>query len=76
MNKVAPDLDSAIKRARNQAAPPNNLRLKLAHACTKTGKCADCLAPDCICNQILVTRRNSGAPGRIRVILIGETLGY
>ncbi len=50
--------------------------LKRSHTCTKTGKCADCLAPDCICNQILVTRRNSGAPGRIRVILIGETLGY
>ena len=76
MNKVAPDLDSALKRARNVAAPINNLRLGKEHYCTKRGQCGDCMASDCICNQIVITRRNSGAPGRIKVVLIGEELGY
>jgi len=77
MNKISPDLDSAIKRARNIASPENNVRLGKEHPCTKTGRCGDCLAEDCICNQIVITRRNSGgAPGRIKVILIGEELGY
>ncbi len=77
MNKVAPDLSSAIKRARNIASPINNVRLNRGNPCTKTGKCEDCLSPNSICNQIVITRRNSGGPkGRIKVILIGETLGY
>ena len=40
----------------------------------KTGLCADCLSPECICSQIVVTRRSSG--GRIKVILVGEELGF
>ncbi len=43
--------------------------------CAVTGVCADCLADECFCNQIVVTRR-SGHTGRIKVILVGETLGY
>ena len=77
MDKITPDLDSAIKRARNSAAPANNLRLNHPNPCTKFGHCCDCLVPTSICNQIVITRRNSGgAPGRIKVILVGEKLGY
>lgn len=77
MNKVAPDLDSAMKRARNIASPENNVRLGKDHPCVKTGRCADCLCADSICNQFVITRRNSGgAAGRIKVFLIGEELGY
>lgn len=76
MNKVAPDLDSAMKRARNLAAPANVLRVgKKDTPCLKTGRCADCLSQDSICNQFVITRR-SGVKGRIRVFLIGEDLGY
>lgn len=75
MNKVAVDVDSAILRARNMAAPPNAVRLNRNTPCAETGKCANCLSEDCICNQIVVTRR-SGIPGRIKVILVGEELGY
>ncbi len=77
MNNVAPDLDSAMKRARNTASPANNVRLKKDHPCVKTGRCADCLCEDSICNQFVITRRNSGGPaGRIKVFLVGEELGY
>lgn len=75
MNKVAPDLDSAIKRARNSAAPANSIRFGLSNPCTVTGSCADCQSPDSICCQFVVTRRSRIA-GRIHVILVGAELGF
>lgn len=53
----------------------NCVRLNKQTPCAVTGVCADCLSPDCICNQVVITRR-SGIQGRIKVILIGEELGY
>lgn len=75
MNKVTPDVESAIARVRNIAAPPNAVRLNKNTPCSKTGKCGDCYSPECICSQVLVTRRSS-TPNRIKVILVGEELGY
>ncbi|HHW66960.1 MAG: hypothetical protein PWP07_2732 [Epulopiscium sp.] len=75
MNKVTPDEESAILRARNVAAPINALRLSKKTSCTSVGSCKDCLTPDCICCNIVVTRM-SKVPNRIKVILVGEDLGY
>lgn len=75
MNKVAADVESAYKRVKTEACPPNAVRLDRKLPCAATGVCADCLAEECFCNQIVVTRR-SGHAGRIKVILVGETLGY
>ena len=76
MNKVAADLDSALKRARNTAAPANIQRFDaLNPPCKKTGKCMDCKSPDTICCQFLVTRF-SMHKDRIHVILVGEELGF
>lgn len=75
MNKVVTDIDSGFKRVRNIASPPNTIRLNKKTPCAITGKCEDCYSPDCICGQFVVTRR-SGVPNRIKVILIGEELGY
>lgn len=75
MNKVAKDVDSAIKRARNVAAPVNALRLNRNTPCTKTGSCMNCLSPDTICCNFMITRF-SRAAGRIHVILINEELGF
>lgn len=75
MNKIVSDVESGLKRVRNIAAPPNTVRLNKNTPCAVTGKCGDCLSPDCICSQIVITRR-SGTPGRIKVILIGEELGF
>lgn len=74
MSKLAPDLDSAVSRARHLAAPPNNLRLKINNPCTLTGKCSDCLTETTICCQFVITRF-SKPKGRIKVILIGEEAG-
>lgn len=75
MNKVVTDIEEGIKRARNIAAPPNAIRLNRKTPCAITGKCEDCYSPDCMCGQLVITRR-SGIPNRIKVILIGEELGY
>lgn len=75
MNKVCPDLDSAMKRARNVAAPANALRFPINTPCKKTGKCYDCKQPDTICCQFLITRY-SKHNGRIHVILVNDFLGF
>lgn len=75
MNKVAADLESAIKRAHNVAAPPNTMRLGLETPCAKDGVCHNCLSPSKICNMLHVTHFNR-FPGRIQVVLVGESLGY
>lgn len=75
MNKLAPDVDTAIRRVRDVAAPPNTVRLGMKTPCAVQGRCMDCLSPDCICCQIVVTRK-SRIPNRIKVILVGEELGY
>ncbi len=75
INKVVSDLDCAVKRVQNQAAPPNVQRLNLDTSCSKTGYCMDCFTDDCICGQILVTRF-AKPKDRIKVVIVGEELGY
>lgn len=75
MNKVCPTLEDACRRVREIAAPPNCIRLNKKTPCATSGSCGDCYGDDCICSQMVITRR-SQIPGRIKVILIGETLGY
>ena len=75
MNKVAANVDEALSRVHGTATPMNCKRLGKNTPCSATGVCSDCLSPDCICNQVVITRR-SGIEGRIKVILIGEELGY
>jgi len=76
MNKVVDTVEDAVVRARTVAAPMNKQRFPAPTPCMATGSCADCNSDGCICNQILITRRNSGAPGRIKFILVGEELGF
>ena len=75
MNKVCDDVDGAMKRARNVAAPINAQRFGLSTPCTKTGTCMNCKSPDTICCQFLITRF-SRHPGRIHVILVNDNLGF
>lgn len=76
VNKIAGSFEAAMDRARNIAAPINAQRFAgLATPCAKTGLCADCQSPDSICAQFVVTRR-CRTKGRIKVILVGESLGF
>ena len=75
MNKVCSDVDAALKRARNVAAPINVQRFGLETPCAKTGKCMDCKSPDTICCQFLITRF-SRHKDRIHIILVNDDLGF
>ena len=75
MNKICKDIDHAMKRARNVAAPVNAQRFGLDTPCAKTGSCFNCKSPDTICCQFLITRYSRHA-GRISVILVNDELGY
>lgn len=74
MNKVVANVEDGVRRIRNMATPPNCNRLNCNTPCAVTGKCGDCFT-NSICTNIVVTRV-SMVPGRIKVILVGETLGY
>lgn len=75
MNKVAGDLDGAMRRAREVAAPMNAQRFPLKTPCVANGLCGDCKGSDSICAQIVTTRLCKPA-GRIKVVLVGEDLGF
>lgn len=75
INKIAEDEADAILRVKNVAAPLNTLRLKRNTPCTVDGVCHDCLSDDCICMHTVITR-NSRDKNRIKVIIVGEHLGY
>lgn len=75
MNKVAGDLDGAMRRAREVAAPMNAQRFPLKTPCVANGLCGDCKGPNSICAQIVITRMCKPA-GRIKVVLVGEDLGF
>ena len=75
MNKVVKDVENAVSRARNEAAPINAQRFDVDTPCSKKGACFDCKSPDCICCQIMITRF-SKLPKRIKVILVNDDLGF
>jgi hypothetical protein len=77
MNKVAANIDAAIARVKNTAAPANAIRVGVETPCAKTGFCRDpyCQPPHRICCQLVITEA-SMTPGRITVVLVGEALGY
>ncbi len=75
MNKITVDVQTAVERVRNFASPSNAVRLGTKTPCAEYGRCGNCLNDDCMCCQIVVTRR-SRQINRIKVILVGEELGY
>ena len=75
MNKVCPDVDSALKRARSVAAVTNAQRFPVDTPCKKVGACMNCKSMDTICCQFLITRFSRHAD-RIHVILCNDSLGF
>ncbi|WP_461812307.1 lactate utilization protein [Faecalimonas sp.] len=75
MNKVVPDVNTGISRVQNTAASINAVSLNKKTPCNLNGHCGNCHGEDCMCCQVVITR-HSRHIGRIKVILIGETLGF
>lgn len=75
MNKVVHTLEEAVGRTRGVAAPINAQRFPGETPCRTIGVCGDCNRDDCICCQLVITRHCLPA-GRIKVVLVGENLGF
>lgn len=73
-NKITQDLNSAMARIRDIAAPQNARRHRLATPCAKTNRCGDCSSPQRICNNWSIISK-CFPPQRIKVILIDADLG-
>jgi L-lactate utilization protein LutB len=73
-NKIVADLEDAMMRIKNFAAPANAIRLGLKTPCVKTSYCEECKSKDRICNNWAITEK-SFPKGRIKVVLINEDLG-
>ena len=73
-NKVVSDLEDAMMRIKNYAAPANAIRLNMKTPCVKTSYCEECKSKERICNTWAITEK-SFPKGRIKVVLINEDLG-
>ncbi|MBQ3053382.1 MAG: lactate utilization protein [Clostridia bacterium] len=82
INKIVKDMDEAVLRVKNIAAPKNCVRLNMNTPCAKLGHCIKndtsyegCNSPDKICCSRLVCGQQR-YKDRISVIIVGEELGY
>jgi len=72
---VEDDVNTAIKRVKDWASPPNAKRLSFKTPCAETGFCADCNSPDRICRIITIIERKPRITD-VEVVLINEDLGF
>ena len=85
-NKIVKDIDEAVKRVKTLAAPPNTVRLNCSTYCAEMGSCMSlnndggeicdgchCEARIC-CNFVISAQQRH--IDRIKVIIVGEELGY
>lgn len=76
-NKIAPDYEGALWRARNIASPKNAQRLGRRTPCAVKGdKCYDCDSPERICRALTVLWKKPNGVKRAEVVLIDQELGY
>lgn len=76
-NKIAPDYDAALWRARNIASPKNAQRIGVQTPCAAKGdRCYDCKSPQRICRALVVFWEKPKGIETVEVILIDEELGY
>ena len=74
-NKIVTDVEEAISRIKNYAAPVNSMRLDKKTPCVKSAICEDCKSPERICNTWAITEK-SFPKGRTKIVLINEELGF
>ena len=82
-NKIVRDVDEALERIHQIAAPLNAKRHYLQHhaegmgnlPCVRTGRCVGCTHEWKICNITVIIEGTIREKGRINVVLVGEELG-
>lgn len=75
MNKFVGSIEEGIHRIENVAAPANVQRLHRDTPCHTSGRCTHCFSAESVCSHTVITRR-SGQPGRIKLFIVPENLGY
>ncbi|SKC92288.1 lactate utilization protein [Maledivibacter halophilus] len=75
INKIVKDIEEAESRVRNYAAPIDAKRLNKETPCVQLGYCVNCKSTNRICNDFVIIR-GQFIKGRIKVIIVGEQLGY
>jgi len=73
-NKITADLEDAMNRIKDYAAPVNAIRLDMKTPCVKTSECQNCGSPQRICNTWTVTEKSFPSK-RVKVILINQEMG-
>lgn len=86
INKIVRNLDEAVRRVKTMAAPANATRLDYPSYCREKGECMglnsgdSCMTSGCggqnriCCNYVVSAYQNQ--KDRIKVIIVGEELGY
>ena len=74
-NKICSDIEDAMFRIKNYAAPVNTMNLDKKTPCKEKGVCHDCKSPDRICNTWSITEK-CFPKKRVKIILINEELGF
>lgn len=75
VNKIVKDMDEAVCRVEQVAAPLNTKRLNSGTPCEITGSCAHCRSKGRICCSY-VRMAQQRVKDRIKVIIVNEKLGY
>ena len=76
-NKIAPDYDAALWRARNIASPKNAQRLGMKTPCAAKGdRCYNCQSPERICRALVVLWEKPKGTEEMEIVLVDEPLGY
>lgn len=85
-NKIVKNLEQAEIRIKTESAPPNCIRLNCGTYCAEKGECVSlansgrqiydgCSSDGRICCNYLISAKQRHK-GRIKVIIVGEELGY
>ena len=74
-NKICKDLEDAMFRIKNFAAPVNAMNIDKKTPCRETGFCHDCNSPDRICNTWCISEK-CFPEKRIKIVLINQDLGF
>jgi hypothetical protein len=75
VNKIADTLSEAIHRARNVAAPLNAKRAGFNPPCVELNECVDCKSKERVCNSLVIIEGQE-VPGRMKVLIVNENVGF
>ncbi|MDI6894680.1 MAG: lactate utilization protein [Bacillota bacterium] len=76
INKLVPNLECGLWRAKNVAAPMLYHRKEVNTPCAKTARCTGCLPPTRQCRVTTIIEARPRASADFHVIIVGERLGY